>query len=177
MNKINNISKSIKKVIGAVCLSTVFIGGASADVMMHAFNWNYAEVASKAEEISDLGYSSVLVSPPYLSNNSTAWWARYQPVDYRILMSPLGNKKDFENMIKQLSDQGVNLYVDVIFNHMANTGQNKGQEKYPNMDVSGQEFEDNKLYGNLSVGLFDSSDFHDGGGAKCISNYFCRCKI
>ncbi|HCG88200.1 MAG TPA: alpha-amylase, partial [Alteromonas macleodii] len=31
-----------------------------ADVILHAFNWTYDDVAAKAQEIADLGYTKVL---------------------------------------------------------------------------------------------------------------------
>lgn len=165
----------MKKSLKNICISGAMIFGmnqaASADVMMHAFNWNYADVTTKAQEISDLGYKSVLVSPPYLSNPSTQWWARYQPLDYRILSGPLGNKAEFTAMISALQSKGINLYVDVIFNHMANMGQTKGAESYPGFDVSGAFYQENRLYGDLSQRLFGAEDFHDGSNAKCISDY------
>lgn len=35
-----------------------------ADVILHAFDWSYADIAEKAEAISAAGYKAVLVTPP-----------------------------------------------------------------------------------------------------------------
>ena len=37
---------------------------ARADVILHAFDWNYSTVAERAQEISEAGYKAVLVTPP-----------------------------------------------------------------------------------------------------------------
>ncbi|MFN8901243.1 MAG: alpha-amylase, partial [Lysobacteraceae bacterium] len=57
---------------------------ARAEVLLHAFNWRYADVAARAAEIKTLGYGGVLVAPP-LKSEGSAWWARYQPQDYRVI--------------------------------------------------------------------------------------------
>ncbi|WP_143872680.1 carbohydrate-binding module family 20 domain-containing protein [Catenovulum sediminis] len=171
MKHLHTLTRMTKSLLAATALSSVFVNTASADAMLHAFNWQYDDVSAKAQEIADLGYKSVLVSPPYLSNPSSEWWARYQPLDYRILLGPLGTKQDFQDMIDALEARGVNLYVDVIFNHMANMNMEKGQEQYPGFNVNTPEYEANKVYGDLSQGLFGPGDFHDGANAKCISDW------
>ena len=37
------------------------------NVILHAFDWSYAEVSKQAKIISQMGYHSVLVSPPLKS--------------------------------------------------------------------------------------------------------------
>ena len=69
---------------------------ANADVIMHAFNWKYADVTAKASDIAAAGYKVVLISPP-LKSSGSEWWARYQPQDYRVIDTPLGNKQTHEN--------------------------------------------------------------------------------
>ena len=73
-----------------------------ADVILHAFNWTYDDVAAKAQEIADLGYTKVLVSPAYKSTGDQ-WWARYQPQDYRVIDNPLGDTADFQAMVNALN--------------------------------------------------------------------------
>lgn len=67
-----------------------------ANVILHAFDWKYADIAQRASEISELGYGSVLVSPPMKSAQDERWWQRYQPQDYRIIDNALGNTVDFK---------------------------------------------------------------------------------
>ena len=141
------------------------------DVILHAFNWTYAEVASRAQEISRLGYGAVLLPPPlYSEREGSSWWQRYQPKDYRVIRSYLGGKAELELAIKALHDQGVRVYVDIVFNHMANE---KGRRNDPYNFPGDQElaryrgerksFEQDRLYGDLNVGLFSPWDFNHEG--------------
>ena len=70
------------------------------DVILHAFNWTYAEVASQAKDISKIGYGAVLLPPPLYSNqNSSSWWQRYQPVSYSVGRSRSGDSAAFVSMV------------------------------------------------------------------------------
>lgn len=141
------------------------------NVILHTFNWTFEEVASKADEINQLGYKFVLISPPFFSEGKE-WWSRYQPKDYRILLSPLGNKKDFINMIAKLANYGIDLLVDIVLNHMAN--ENRADRlDFPGADMlskylSNPVYEENKLFGNLSTNLFTEEDFNP---AFCILSW------
>tara|TARA_B100000745_G_C20154332_1_gene395612 strand:- start:7282 stop:9000 length:1719 start_codon:yes stop_codon:yes gene_type:complete len=146
---------------------------AQADVILHAFNWSYDEVASKAQEIADIGYKKVLVAPAVKSNkHNTAWWGRYQPQDFRVIEHNLGNKESFQNMINALNAVGVATYADVVINQMANE---RGNSTYFPGDYAVGDYanyrdywERQKLFGNLDYGLFGPGDFHDG---FCISDW------
>ncbi|MFH0258684.1 alpha-amylase family glycosyl hydrolase [Vibrio rumoiensis] len=137
----------------------------SADVILHAFDWSYQKVASEAERIAQLGYDSVLVSPAMTSPAHSEWWNRYQPQDYRVIDNPLGNTHDFIAMQRALSEHGIALYVDVVFNHMANESQARDDLTYPNpqtmadYQAKAEHFESLKLFGDLSQPLFTDEDF------------------
>lgn len=91
------------------------------DVILHAFNWKFKDIADMAQRIADAGYGAVLFPPPlYSDENGPEWWQRYQPKDYRIVRSHLGRKADVQRAIDELAKWGVRSYVDVVFNHMAN---------------------------------------------------------
>ena len=38
-----------------------------SDVILHAFDWHYAEIANNVEKIAGLGYGAVLIPPPLYS--------------------------------------------------------------------------------------------------------------
>ncbi|GAA5216835.1 alpha-amylase family protein [Corallincola platygyrae] len=166
--------KSIKKMvlsalIGLGCIST----SASAEVILHAFNWKYSDVAARAQEIANLGYKKVLVSPAYKSSGGE-WWSRYQPQDYRVIDSPLGNTQDFKAMINALNAVGVATYADIVFNHMANETWKREDLNYPGTEVL-NEYASNSgyynqqiVYGDLLDNFLGANDFHPEG---CISNY------
>ncbi|MCK7592603.1 alpha-amylase family protein [Pseudomarimonas salicorniae] len=146
---------------------------ARADVILHAFNWRYADVTARADQIRDAGYRVVLVAPAYKSQGS-AWWARYQPQDYRVIEHPLGNSESFKAMVSALAQRGIRTYADVIFNHMANEAAQRSDLNYPGSAVladyaaRSSYFSRQRLFGNLSNGLFSQWDF---GPAQCITDY------
>ncbi|MBT9310655.1 alpha-amylase family glycosyl hydrolase [Leptothoe kymatousa] len=163
---------------------------AQADVILHAFDWSYQDIADNADAIADAGYKAVLVTPPLKSpkKGGCEWYLRYQPQDFRVIDNCDGNKESFVNAIKALDANGVRTYADVVVNHMANERQ--AATTFPG-DRTLKEYDNNKdywakqiLYGDSNGngvldngilpddgkndGLFDSSDFHS---AKCISDY------
>jgi len=146
---------------------------ASADVILHAFNWRYADVAARAQTIKDAGYKMVLVAPAYKSTGS-AWWARYQPQDNRVIDNPLGNAESFANMVQALNAKGIRTYADIVFNHMANEAAQRPDLNYPGTAILNQYaanrtyFNRQTLFGNISFNYLSASDF---GPAACINNY------
>lgn len=152
---------------------------AHSDVILHAFNWSYDEVALKANEIASLGYKKVLVSPAYKSTGNE-WWARYQPQDIRVIDNPLGDTDDFKNMVNALASQGVDVYADIVFNHKANESWKRSDLNYPGSDVlteyasNANYYNQQKLFGDLTNNYLGSGDFHAPG---CISDYNNRGEV
>lgn len=139
-----------------------------SNVILHAFDWPYSLVAQRAKEIRAAGYQTVLVSPPmksYKSEQGTQWWQRYQPQDYRVIDNQLGNTEDFTRMMEALEEQGIWVYVDVVFNHMANESSQRQDLTFPNAQdmtayqVDADYYEKQKLFGDLSEPLFEDKDF------------------
>jgi alpha-amylase len=157
----------------AALLALAAAGAAHAEVILHAFNWRYADVAERAPEISRLGYRAVLVSPPQRSEG-TPWYQRYQPQDYRVVDSPLGNLADLRAAAQALRANGVALHVDLVLNHMANEAGQRSDLDYPGARVlaeyqlSEARFEQQRLFGDLRGTLFTAEDFHP---ARCIADY------
>lgn len=135
------------------------------DVILHAFNWRYSDIAASAEAIATAGYGAVLFPPVFWSDeNGKEWWQIYQPKDYRILRSHLGRKADILDAIAKLKANGVRAYADVVFNHMANEDR-PDHFKFPGEEAlaryaSDPSFKEDQLYGDLSQGLFTERDFH-----------------
>ncbi len=115
----------------------------------------------------------VLISPA-LKSSGNEWWARYQPQDLRVIDSPLGNKTDLQKLIKTLQDFGVEVYADVVFNHMANEFWKRSDLNYPGSEVlasytnQAYYYQHQKLFGDLSHNLFSHYDFHPEG---CITDW------
>lgn len=142
------------------------------DVILHAFDWRYTDIANNAGRIAGLGYGAVLIPPPLYSDVfGGEWWQRYQPKDYRILRSYLGNKAGLEKVIAALHNNGVRVYVDIVFNHMANENRPDrfnfpGDDELKRYKLERDSFEKDRLYGDLDVGLFSPWDFNPYGAIK-----------
>lgn len=154
----------------AICAATPPV---RADVILHAFNWPYATVEARASELRDLGYRAVLVAPP-LKSEGNAWWARYQPQDYRVIEHPLGNRESFVRMSNALRTRGIRVYADIVLNHMANEAPQRPDLNYPGQRILNQYaagtayFAQQRLYGDLRYNFMSAWDF---GPAHCIGNY------
>jgi alpha-amylase len=141
------------------------------DVILHAFDWQYADIAKNADKIAGFGYGAVLIPPPLYSRDDEygrQWWNRYQPKDYRIVRSFLGNKAGLEKAIAALHDNGVRIYADIVFNHMANENRHDrfnfpGEFELRRYKLEREQFEKDWLYGNLDHGLFSPWDFNADG--------------
>lgn len=144
------------------------------DVILHAFDWHYADIASNAEKIAAFGYGAVLIPPPLYSRDDESgkeWWNRYQPRDYRVLRSFLGNKAGLEKAIAALHRNGVRVYADIVFNHMANDDRPDrchfpGAAELERYKLERAEYEKDRLYGCLDDGLFSPWDFNTEGNIQ-----------
>ncbi len=104
--------------------------GASGDVFVQLFEWRWDDVAKECELVlGPAGIHAVQVSPPneHIDPQALpepyrgAWWARYQPVSYR-LNSRSGSDEAFRDMVERCANSGVEIYADAILNHMADYG-------------------------------------------------------
>ncbi len=147
---------------------------AHADVVLHAFEWSYSGIAGAARQIKAAGYKAVLVPPPMKSEISAScdWYKRYQPQDLRVIDGCNGNKEQFVKMIAALSREGLAVYADVVLNHMANERNNStafpGPETLTTYANDPARWAKQRLFGDLSKGLFSPQDFHE---EACIGDY------
>lgn len=160
-------------------IDTTYQKGELSNVILHAFDWPYSKVTQNAHSIAQMGYRSVLVSPPMKSfthTEGTKWWQRYQPQDYRLIDNQLGNTQSFSEMVKALEKQNVRVYADVVLNHMANEAYKRSDLQYPS-EADLKEYSDNKehyqaqrLFGDLSKPLFLEQHFVDAFGIENWKN-------
>jgi alpha-amylase len=142
------------------------IANAAEPVILQLFDWPFAAITAELPLVAAVGYTHIHVSPPMLSNPTTAWWGRYQPVDYRVIDGPLGDESAFAAMTAAARAYGVAIVVDVVFNHMANLGADAALT-FPPPAAQLQSMYGNS-YPQLTSSLFTSDDFH---AAFCISDY------
>ena len=125
---------------------------ADPDVIVHLFEWPWADVATECETfLGPMGYDAVQVSP--VVENAVVegrpWWERYQPVTYTI-GNRSGDRAAFADMIARCEAAGVGIYVDVVLNHMTGV--------YSGVGTSGSTFGEYDY-----PGLYDYDDFHHCG--------------
>ena len=159
--------------VATLALALATAGPAQADVILHAFNWPYLTVEARAAQIQAAGYRAVMVAPAYKSEGS-AWWARYQPQDYRVIHGPLGDTAAFKRMVTALKSRGVRVYADVLLNHMANEASQRSDLNYPGSRVLGLYAGNTSYYGGLRLFGTLTSNFlsaPDFGPQRCITDY------
>lgn len=157
----------------ALAGASLLSGNARADAVLHAFNWRYADVEARAAQIQSAGYRAVLVAPAYKSEGS-AWWARYQPQDYRVIHHPLGDTAAFKRMVSALRARNIDVYADVLMNHMANESAQRPDLNYPGTRIlnlyagNPTYYNSIRLFGTLSSNFLSALDF---GEQRCIADY------
>jgi alpha-amylase len=172
-SRAGTLRAKLLRLCSALLLVGAAAGNAHADAILHAFNWRYADVEARAAAIQSAGYKAVLVAPAYKSSGSQ-WWARYQPQDYRVIHGPLGDTNAFKSMVNALRARGVDVYADVLMNHMANESAQRSDLNYPGTSVlnlySGNTAYYNgiRLFGNLGANFLGVGDF---GETRCIADY------
>ena len=90
--------------------------------IFHAFCWSFKDIEDRLPDIVNAGFQSVQTMPVQTpKSGGSAWWAFYQPLSFSIAEeSKLGTKAEFLSMCAAADALGVNIIVDVVFNHMAN---------------------------------------------------------
>ncbi len=141
----------MRKFIFALFALTSFSAHAvpSRTVMLQLFNWPWAAIGEECTRVlGPAGYSAVQVSPPqeHIVKSESPWWERYQPVSYKI-DSRSGNEAEFAAMVRTCKQAGVDIYADVVLNHM-------------NAMPHGKGFAGTMFSHYAHEGVWSSQDFH-----------------
>jgi alpha-amylase len=121
-------------------------------VMLQLFEWPWKAVGEECEKvIGPAGFSAVQVSPPqeHIVVRGAPWWERYQPVSYK-LESRSGGEAAFAAMVGRCARAGVDVYADVVLNHM-------------NAQKEGRGFAGTSFTHYRYDGLWSYADFHHCG--------------
>lgn len=117
--------------------------------IVHLFEWKWDDIAKECEQfLGPNGYGGVQLSP--VNENAIvpgrSWFERYQPLSFK-LKTRSGDEQQLKDMIQRCNKAGVRTYVDVVFNHMAPSGQTEvikgtagseavpGKRQYPDFSV------------------------------------------
>jgi pullulanase len=119
------------------------------DVFVHLFEWDWSEIATECETfLGSKGFNAVQISPPNEHIVHDTWWARYQPVSYK-LTSRSGSEAELQDMIDRCRAAGVKIYADMVINHTAALNQG-------GTGTAGSSWS----YEN-HPGLYGPNDYHD----------------
>jgi alpha-amylase len=100
---------------------------AAGDAFVHLFQWTWANVATECEQhLGPAGWKAVQVSPPSEHITGGAWWTVYQPVQYSLSRSRSGTAAEFADMVSRCRAAGVDVYVDIVLNHMSGASSGTG---------------------------------------------------
>lgn len=147
---------TVVSLVVALALVAASAPSAAAETIYQAFDERFDDVRGKLADLDGAGFSAVQVSPPQKSPDKDIWWARYQPIDFRVLESRLGNEQDLKELIDAAHDRGMKVLVDVVLNHMADPKYVGGQLAYPE---------------------FSAQDFRYPNADRCIGNYNDRYQV
>lgn len=103
----------------ALCLKAVASAAEQPVAIFHAFDQHYLDLERFVCDLAPQGFSHVQIAPAQKSNPGDQWWARYQPVDYRVIAGK-GSEKDLKKLVVKAHGCGIKVIADVVFNHMAN---------------------------------------------------------
>lgn len=107
----------------AFSLSGLLAGEVSSEppapVIVQLFDWKFADIQRALPRLHETGYTHLHLSPVQLSVENGKWWGKYQPIDYRVISGPLGDREGLCALAAAADALGIELMVDVVLNHMA----------------------------------------------------------
>lgn len=105
----------------------------NTETIMHAWSWNFNEMANAMKEIADAGFTMIQTSPvqacyypegagkmifdPDVKEGN--WYYYYQPTDWTIGNEILGTKQQMQAMMDSAAKYDIKVIVDVLPNHTA----------------------------------------------------------
>ncbi|GAB0097242.1 hypothetical protein DMENIID0001_128700 [Sergentomyia squamirostris] len=125
------------------------------NVIVHLFEWKWNDIADECVNfLGPNGFAGIQVSPVNENwvSDDRAWYERYQPISYK-LVTRSGTEEEFSRMVQICRLQGVRIYVDVVFNHMASGS--LGSKIY---GTDGSEADPDTFY--YPAVPYNKSDFH-----------------
>lgn len=138
---------------------------APRSVFVHLFEWKWSDVAKECETyLGPKGFAAVQISPAaeHVRAAGNPWWQRYQIASYRV-ESRSGTRAEFADMVQRCKAVGVDIYADVIVNHMA-SGDGTG--------YAGSAYQHYNY-----PGIYQNQDFHHCPGDGDIHNYQDRWEV
>ncbi|MDE6006401.1 MAG: alpha-amylase [Muribaculaceae bacterium] len=112
---------------------TVNPDAVNTETILHAWSWNFPEMARSMKEIKDAGFTMIQTSPvqqcyapegsgkKIFDENVTEgnWYYYYQPTDWKVGNNILGSREQMVEMMDSAAKYGIKVIVDVLPNHTA----------------------------------------------------------
>ena len=112
---------------------TINPNAVNTETILHAWSWNFPEMARSMKEIKDAGFTMIQTSPvqtcyapegsgkKIFDENVTEgnWYYYYQPTDWKIGNNILGTKEQMKQMMDSAAKYNIKVIVDVLPNHTA----------------------------------------------------------
>ena len=112
---------------------TVNPDAVNTETILHAWSWNFPEMARSMKEIKDAGFTMIQTSPvqqcyspegsgkKIFDENVTEgnWYYYYQPTDWKIGNSILGSRDQMKVTMDSAAKYDIKVIVDVLPNHTA----------------------------------------------------------
>lgn len=104
-------------------------------VMLHCHGWPFSAIEANLDRIAAAGFNAIQVSPVQkiraaksgevsAAQPTGPWWLFYQPVSFKTVGNyKLGTEADFKDLCDKAEQKGIRIIVDVVLNHVADTGQ------------------------------------------------------
>lgn len=87
--------------------------------ILHCFDWKLSDIKAELPNIADAGFVAIQTS--VLQRNAQAGWNWsdvYRPYDFKFSLSGLGTSTDLKNLCEEAEKYGIQIIVDVVFNHV-----------------------------------------------------------
>lgn len=103
--------------------------------VIQLLNWKLNTIEKELENIKNQGFDAIQINPmqPFKEEQQFHWWSSYQPLGFRI-GNMFGSKEDLKHLCTLASEQGIDIIVDVILNHMANKSDNEPLSPHSSVD-------------------------------------------
>lgn len=112
---------------------TVNPNATNTETILHAWSWNFPEMAKNMKNIKEAGFTMIQTSPvqPCYSPEGSGkkifdenvkegnWYYYYQPTDWKVGNSILGSREQMKEMMDSAAKYNVKVIVDVLPNHTA----------------------------------------------------------
>ncbi len=101
--------------------------------ILHAWSWNFPEIAKNMQKIADAGFTMVQTSPVQecffpegsskklfdAEGNEGQWYYYYQPTAWKIGNQIVGSREQMKEMMDSAAKYNIDIIVDVLPNHTA----------------------------------------------------------